>query len=282
MKIQYIGDNRLFESLLMEDKQVKFGGEVNPKYGWCVIYAGGSASGKSTATRYNVPIQGKVLDVDEFKNPEFVKKFQGGKYYDTIRNSDSINSDDEMTLTNPNYVSQAHASLKPFTNKLKFQQRNMGKYNNENRLPNIIFDTTSDEIEKVIETVYDVKRYGYKVAIIWVLATAQDALQRFRARASKRAMKEELFFVIHKGVIDTMERIFNNPRLLQDIDEFWVVDTSTGNPLKTDKDKADMIKDENVYHIPLTKEGLQEFPYIWNRVQMNKKFLNDNEHRVEK
>ena len=51
MKLKYIGENPIFESVLTEDKQVKFGGEVSPKYGWCVIYAGGPASGKSSSEK---------------------------------------------------------------------------------------------------------------------------------------------------------------------------------------------------------------------------------------
>ena len=64
MKIQHLDESWLFEAILNEDKQVKFDGEVNPKYGWCVIYAGGPASGKSSSAEYNVPIVGKKIDVD--------------------------------------------------------------------------------------------------------------------------------------------------------------------------------------------------------------------------
>ena len=31
---------------LLEDKMVKYGGELSPKFGWCAIFVGGPGSGK--------------------------------------------------------------------------------------------------------------------------------------------------------------------------------------------------------------------------------------------
>lgn len=54
-------------SLLLEDKTVTFNGQVNPKYGWAVFICGASGSGKSTAAKQHIPIQGKVLSSDYFR-----------------------------------------------------------------------------------------------------------------------------------------------------------------------------------------------------------------------
>ena len=60
----------LQEQELLEDKMVKFGGELSPKFGWCVIYVGGPASGKGSATSFLSRLQGRYYNVDDFKeNP---------------------------------------------------------------------------------------------------------------------------------------------------------------------------------------------------------------------
>lgn len=84
---------RLLENkVLEEDKMVKFGNELAPKYGWCVIYMGGGASGKSTATQFLSRLQGKYFNVDDFKenskywkliNPATGKSYEDGfEYYE--------------------------------------------------------------------------------------------------------------------------------------------------------------------------------------------------------
>lgn len=60
------------DTLLFEDKIVKFNNEVAPKYGWCVIYIGGPGSGKSTATNFAVNLTGKKFDPDAFKQGKIV------------------------------------------------------------------------------------------------------------------------------------------------------------------------------------------------------------------
>ena len=62
----------LDETLLTEDKICKFGGEMFPKFGWCVIMLGGPGSGKSTAFNRRIAIDAKKYDPDSFK--QFSKK----------------------------------------------------------------------------------------------------------------------------------------------------------------------------------------------------------------
>jgi hypothetical protein len=57
---------------LNEDKVVKFGGQVFPKFGWCIILMGGGGSGKGTAFNSLIPIEGAYLNVDDLKeNPRY-------------------------------------------------------------------------------------------------------------------------------------------------------------------------------------------------------------------
>ena len=58
------------EQTLNEDKVVKFGGEVYPKFGWCLILMGGSAAGKGTVFDKLVPFQGRYYNPDSLKEIE--------------------------------------------------------------------------------------------------------------------------------------------------------------------------------------------------------------------
>lgn len=290
MKLQWLGENPLFEDFLTEDKQVKFGGEVNPKYGWCVIYAGGPASGKSSSAAYNVPIVGKKIDVDEFKSlekklpivtndnipkntiePGFVKKFQGGKYYKEILNSEKINGNvEKMNMGDQDYVSVAHEILDPLTDKIKNSMKNIGQYNSPERLPNIIFDQTSKNAYKVLNTINEVKQYGYKVAIIWVLTDMSQNYDAFVARGQHgRNMDKELFLSIHPQVTKAMLSIFDNPEMLSEIDEFWVIH-NTYMKQNTPKRKERQISAANVYSIPLVSDGLKQVHLVQETGTKNK------------
>lgn len=257
MKITFL------ENALLEDKQIKLGGEVNPKYGWCVIYAGGSASGKSTATGFNLPFVGKKLDVDEFKDPKFLKKFSGGKYYDRVLNSTEIGGDEsKMSLNDKDYPSVAHRELDDFTDKLKDRQANIGKYNSPDRLPNIIFDQTTKNIDKLRKQVFTVKQYGYKVAIVYVLTDMHENLRQFYRRGKEgRNLDRDLFFNIHPRVIDTILGIFKDTEMLEALDDFWVV-VNKYKGISTPKQKQAQINDTNVYHVPLEPDGLQQTHFI--------------------
>ncbi len=279
MKITFL------ENALLEDKQIKLGGEVNPKYGWCVIYAGGSASGKSTATGFNLPFVGKKLDVDEFKDPEFLKQFVGGKYYDRILNSKEIGGDESrMNLNDEEYPEVAHKKIDDFSEKMKKIMTNLGKYNSPDRLPNIILDQTTKNIFKLRNQVITVKKYGYKVAIVYVLTDMSENLHHFHLRNKQgRNLSPKLFFDIHTAVTDTILEIFDDNDMLSMLDDFWVV-VNKYNGFRTPKQKLAQIKDTNVYHVPLEPDGLKQTHFItlsgrnkdetlYDMIIENKKFL---------
>lgn len=295
MKIHQIDNSTLTEDVLIEDKQIKLGGEVNPKYGWCVIYAGGSASGKSTATNFNLPFVGKKLDVDEFKSlenkmtvkhtdsstssviqPGFIKKFEGGKYYDMILNHPAIHGDEsKMSLNDADYPSVAHEVLDPFMDKLKSRFKNIGQHNSPDRLPNIIFDQTTKDINKLRKQVFEVKQYGYKVAIVYVLTDMHENLKQFYRRGKEgRKLNKELFFNIHPKVIDTILNVFNDSELLHTLDDFWVI-VNEYKGVSTPKQKQAQIEDTNVYHVPLESDGLKQTHFITKTGKNKKETLYD-------
>ena len=72
--------------------------------------------------------------------------------------------------------------------------KNIGQHNSPERLPNIIFDQTSKNAYKVLNTINEVKQYGYKVAIIWVLTDMSQNYDAFVARGQHgRNMDKELY-----------------------------------------------------------------------------------------
>lgn len=303
MKIIFLNeDTNINEEELLEDKQVKFGGEVNPKYGWCVIYAGGPASGKSSMQNFNIPINGKKLDVDEFKElestlevkttdntgikksiePGFVKKFMGGKYYNDILNDPRIGGDEsKMSLNNPDYPPVANEILDPFLDKVKDSIKTVGANNAPDRLPNIIFDQNSKNINKLLKLIDQVKQYGYKVAIVWVLTDMEKNLQMFYKRGKQgRKLPMSLFMDINPRIITSMKKLFANPQALESIDDFWVIINEYAGQ-STDKQKLAQTRKANVYHVPLEPDGLEQVHLITNSGNKKDKTLmdiiNDNE-----
>lgn len=262
---------RLLENLLFEDKMVKFNNEIAPKYGWCCIYVGGPGSGKGTATNLSVRLQGHKFDPDDLKRPEVLKKTG---IWDTLETPES-----ERTLNNSDYVSELHDATEPLKNKVMSHELNQGKYSGKDRLPNIIFDIVGST-GKFNEIIPTAKEMGYKVAIVWTLTDVQKAILQNRARP--RNVREEVLIEGHKKVIKAIESLFNS-NLLNSIDDFWVIDNTNsvqirkiekdGKQVNNPEDEYKYIKDTNVYHIELNKDGFSKFTNIIQQIDKNKEYL---------
>lgn len=250
---------RLVEDCLYEDKMVKFGNELAPKYGWCVIYMGGGASGKSTATQFLSRLQGKYFNVDDFKENSRYWKLKNpatGRSYEDDFNT----SEEERRLDNGEFMGELHKTFTPLGYKKKSSMLH-NPASNLDRLPNLIFDMTGDKISKIDEIVSNVKPLGYKVAIIWVLNTFETAKKNvlLRARGDKSKTTMNLIASKHLSVLNTAKEIFNS-NYISNIDEFWVIDASTDiNPYDEPVKYHDQ---QNVYHIPCTPDGINKFEQV--------------------
>ena len=273
MKFKLV-ESYLIENELLEDKMVKFGGELSPKYGWCVIYIGGGASGKSTATQFLSRLQGRYFNVDDFKeNPKFWKLINpktGKSYEDGFETPP-----EERRLDNGKFAGELHQTFDALGKKKKNAILH-NQANNSDRLPNIIFDMTGDKIIKISEIVDVVKPQGYKVAIIWVLNTFENAYKNLLTRPRGGHDKETVKLVAqkHQDVLNTANEIFNSNYIIN-IDEFWVIDASTDiNPFEKPVEYHDA---QNVYHIPCNSNGLNTFEKIVNVMQKtSQQLLNFN------
>ena len=60
------------QCLLDENKVIAFSGDkVYPRFGWCVILSGGTGSGKGFVINKQLPIDGKVMNVDHYNKLYF-------------------------------------------------------------------------------------------------------------------------------------------------------------------------------------------------------------------
>lgn len=168
-----------------EDKVISFGnGIVNPKYGWCVIMAGASGSGKGYTISNQLPIDGQIIDVDKLKK----------RYIDLITKRKI--QDRDYDLGNPNDVYQIHKIVK----KKDWKQKRMrGIMNNEthpiDRLPNIIFDITGKQLTDISTIIEMAKPMGYNIMMVWVATNRGMAM--FRNLKRSRVVPQETFHTIH-------------------------------------------------------------------------------------
>lgn len=250
----------LMEELLKEGKIVTFDGKPNPTDGWIVVMAGGSGSGKGFVFDTLVPFHGKKLDPDELK-PYVIKtsEIMG----DTIKFKDgsSVNLEDAgiyppYNMSNPDFVSLIHNH--PLTKRLKKQQKDTlyraASSSDASRRPNIIFDTTLDELSKIEAIVDTYKPLGYKIAVVYVFTPIDTAVDQNAARARK--VPKEVLLEIHRGVYKTLPKLIADTNLVSQIDEIWVVQQYHVNS-KDKKSLADYIKKNNVTKLPKNSDGLK-------------------------
>ena len=135
------------ECNLTENRVVTFGRKTYPQFGWCVFLAGSGGVGKGNSLNYNIPINGKVINVDHWK--KFYAQMQGVEYHP---------DDSEQ-------VAWAH--------------KGVDFHPNKDRLPNIIIDATAkNPYHDVLDIAQDAQDLGYKTMLVWVVATRSESIIR--------------------------------------------------------------------------------------------------------
>jgi dephospho-CoA kinase len=187
------------------EKLITIGGG-RPKYDNVVIMAGGAGSGKGFVIKNLLGIQGKVFDVDKFKNASLK--------YPLLRKKIKEEFGDEFTekdLNDPKKVSRLHKIIKT----LELQDSSienllMASLWSKNK-PNIIFDTVMSSLHRLNELVESVREVGYKkenIHIVWVVADLDTALQQNKNRS--RRVDDDILADTHKHVALTFKNIFKN------------------------------------------------------------------------
>ena len=250
----------LMEELLKEGKVVTFDGKINPDSGWIVVMAGGSGSGKGFVFDTLVPFHGKKLDPDELK-PYVIKTSEIIGDRIIFKDGSEINLEDAgvyppYNMKNDKFVSLIHNH--PLTKRLKKQQKDTlyraASMSNSSRRPNIIFDTTLDELSKIEAIVDTYKPLGYKIAVVYVFTPIDVAVTQNALRS--RQVPKAVLLEIHRGVYKTLPMLISDKPLVSQIDEIWVVQQYHVDT-KDKKSMVDYIKSNNVTKLPKDSSGIQ-------------------------
>lgn len=211
---------------LYENKSVTPGGEAYPKFGWCVIMAGGPGSGKGWNIKNKLMLQGKHFDVDKFK--EIYVKMQA-----------RINPESNLDLKNPETTKELHGLIKNKGWKEK-ERETFIKGAESTRLPNIIFDITSKDTNDISDIIDFISKNDkhYKVALVWVAINRSCAIYNNFNPSRGRVVPEGIFHDIHNKVNATMLNLMTTYRSYG-IDEFWCIKNSNSTLSGTKYDEDD-------------------------------------------
>jgi hypothetical protein len=208
---------------ILEDKSVKFGGEAYPKSGWAVFMAGGPGASKSTTIKNQLLIDGTVLD-----NDKIIEYYIN--YAKNLYNSNNLNEEkkkeledifgdvNSADLKNPEFNSNIYDKIE---NKKFFSERlSLFLKDNLHFLNNIIIDTTSNNLNKLIINAEQLKTIGYKIALIWVISSVNNAIKRNANR--NRRIDIDYLIDVHKNILSSLPVAFSDGTLSL-INEIWIV-----------------------------------------------------------
>ena len=205
-----------YEELL--EKLITFGGKAYPKFGNVVIMAGGAGSGKGFVKDTLVGIEGYTFDVDDLKrlavaSPMIQKrvKKEMGKDIEKIGTN----------LTNPDNVTKLHTIV---GDHLNLDSRRMKTLYTSimtappDRKPNIIFDVTLKDLQKLDTITRQVSAIGYpkeNIHIVWVVNDIEVALAQNKNPERGRVVRKDILVNTHRGASATMNDILNMGKSLR-------------------------------------------------------------------
>ena len=225
------------ECKLTENRVVTFGRKVYPNFGWCVFLAGGGGSGKGNALNTQIPISGKTINVDNWK--EFYAKLQGVKYHP---------EDSEQ-------VAWAHQGVKQKGWKQKYMNNlfNPEFRTDKEKLPNIIIDATAkNPYYDVFDIAEEAQEIGYKTMLVWVVATRSEAIARNLKRS--RHIPDYVLHDAYNSLMDNMPRFLQGSYASECLDDAWIIFSSA-----PDMSKGDLEGDEKKTAVVQLKRGNKGF-----------------------
>ena len=201
---------------ILLEKLITFGGKAYPNFGNVVIMAGGAGSGKGFVLSNLVGLEGKVMDVDELKtaaskSPLIRKRVKA----ETGMDIEAIASD----LKNPENVGKLHDIianvLQLDTRQKKVLMRGiLGAA--PDRKPNLVFDTTLKDLQKLGNLSRMLTSVGYdkkNIHIVWVVNDIEVAKSQNLTRS--RTVPAEILVNTHRGASQTMADIVNMGKTLK-------------------------------------------------------------------
>lgn len=220
----------------LEEKLITLNNQAYPPFGHAVILAGGAGSGKGFVISHLLGIRGRILDVDELKKlalqgPTTGKRIQAefGKPVDQIN------------LKDPEDVRRLHGVIANTMSLVKKRDAAVIKSIqsvSKDRLPNLIFDVTLDDISKVAKLSGMLDSMGYQpnnIHIVWVLTDYETAVVQNKERP--RIVPDDIMFQTHAGAATTMGQILKKSARLPDTinGDIWIAFNTRGVDTKSMK-----------------------------------------------
>ena len=179
-------------------------------------------SGKGASLDYLIDINGKTLDVDALK----VAALKMPKIKEELRSRFGNSVDDPDFLRNPENVSKIHLFLND--EKMIPDKREAALFASiltapADRKPNLIFDITLKDLNKIVNWGDRFKMLGYdkkKIHIVWVLNSFEVARTQNLNRS--RVVSDGILFATHAGASMSMEAILSGAFNLRDFADGYV------------------------------------------------------------
>jgi hypothetical protein len=226
------------EFIKLDEKLITFGKKAYPKFNQVVIMAGGGGSGKGFIQKNLLGIEGIVLDVDAVKELAMRSTELSAKIF-----KETGKDITKFDLRTPADVSTLHHLLSDqfgTTKKMNNKVFNSVLSADADRKPNLIFDITLKDMEKLVGIVKQIKALGYdmlNVHIVWVMNDVNIALQQNKDRS--RVVPEEILISTHEGASMSFKKLLamgEGARAWADGD-WWIAFNKAGVDVTLDKSK---------------------------------------------
>jgi hypothetical protein len=193
----------------LTEKLITFNKKAYPKFGNIVIMAGGAGSGKGFIQKNLLGIEGKTLDVDALK-----KLAMHTQQFASRVKKETGQDLSDMDLRKPENVSKLHELIN-----IKYripQKREAALFKSialaaPDRKPNIIFDVTLKEFEKIERFGKIADELGYpreNIHLVWVVNDVKVAMKQNAKRS--RVVPEDILIATHKGAASTMASVMTS------------------------------------------------------------------------
>lgn len=210
---------------IVSEKLVTFGGG-RPEFNQVVIMAGGAGSGKGFVLSKLIGIEGKVFDVDVVKT----LLINSTKYADRVKKEMGVDVKrlDLKTDVDVSTLHQIEKDLNISDKRVDILFKSIAQ--TPDAKPNLIFDVTLKDIEKLKEISDAVIEIGYKkenIHVVWVINELQTAIDQNAQRS--RRVKSDILMKTHEGVSATVAKIIKNENVKLFMDgDFWLVFNKKG------------------------------------------------------
>lgn len=181
-------------------------------YNNIIILAGGAGSGKDFALNNFIGFEGKIFNVDDTKSKVIELVSRGGlkDLQDRFTKKTGLYIQ-SLNLSNPSDVQIFHKFLKDEKIDDKMIEIFMQANAKSKHKPNVCFNVTLKDLDKLTDISEFVQMAGYKkenIHIVWVVNDFNVALKQNAQRS--RSVSSEIMFKTHNGVVLTLKDILND------------------------------------------------------------------------